>query len=173
MITQLPRTPSISAPSSPSTGQSWDEVDNSGLLKGQWFWNGSLWISRQLYQQGIPFYSGQGVVLGGAIGLWSNTTDAHPLLIGNDSDIYLYKIHAAFNTASALSASNYWQLQFKNNSILQTLNINSGTGLVRKSSPVINTKYTNSNFNLVLAKNGLAPNINAASALIEYRLCRP
>ena len=167
-------------PASPSIGQTWRERDGSNLIVNEWFWSGTLWLSR-MFSQTIHAWSGQGVLIGGVIGDISATTDNIPFNQGNDYDIYLYKIHGAFRVLSGnLSATNYWELQFRNaTSKLQGLNITAGNGsettdYICKSSGAINTKYTklSTGFNIAFVKNAAAPNIRAPITLVQYRLSR-
>ncbi|MEH2138577.1 hypothetical protein [Nostoc sp.] len=171
----------VGVPVSPNRGDRHNEVDANNDLIMEWFWNGSLWLSRSLHQQSIHAWSGQGVLIGGVIGDVSSTTDNIPFSQGNDYDIYLYKIHGTFRVLSGnLSATNYWALQFRNTtSNLQSINITTGNGgeatdYICKSSNAINTKYTklNTGFNIVFTKNGSAPNIRAPIASIQYRFSR-
>ncbi|MEH1777084.1 hypothetical protein [Nostoc sp.] len=162
-------------------GDNLTEIDANGA-PCQWFWNnGSVWLSRKLYQQNIQAMSGQGIVIGGVIGLISTTTDNIPFYQGNDYDFYITKIHAVFRVSSgSLSGSNYWSLQFRDtSSAVATLNITAGnggetTGNIAKSMTV-NTKYpklAQGFYSIAFVKNGLAPNIVVPTALIEYRLAR-
>ncbi|ACC81137.1 hypothetical protein [Nostoc punctiforme] len=177
----IKETTSIGVPLSPNRGDRHNEVDANNDLVMEWFWNGSLWLSRKLYQQSIHAWSGQGVLIGGVIGDISATTDNIPFNQGNDYDIYLYKIHGMFRVLSGnLSAANYWALQFRNTtSNLQSINITAGNGgettdYICKSSNAINTKYSKlgAGFNTTFVKTALAPNIRAPIALIQYRLAR-
>lgn len=168
-------------PPSPNQGDIWRENIHVNS-KLDWFWTGAIWLSTTLYQQHISVFAGQTIsILGLTIGDFSASTENIPFSCGDDYDIYLRKLHGMFRVASGnLSASNYWQVQFRNNSsVLQSLNITAGnggetTGYIHKSSPEINTKYSklSTGLNVAITKNGNPPNMRSPVVLIEYRLAR-
>jgi hypothetical protein len=158
----------------------WDEIDTSGRII-QWAWNGSSWLSREIFREQITLWSGQTIsILGAVIGLLtSNTTDIS-FPTGNANHLYLVKLNLGFSTTGNLSSSNYWRLNFKSGgSVVQSLNAQSGnnneiTGDVRKSGAEINQIYAhNGRYQLNLIQVGSPPNISNPVAMIEYRLARP
>jgi hypothetical protein len=148
----------------------WDEIDTSGRII-QWAWNGSSWLSREIFREQITLWSGQTIsILGAVIGL----------LTSNTTDISFPTGNLGFSTTGNLSSSNYWRLNFKSGgSVVQSLNAQSGnnneiTGDVRKSGAEINQIYAhNGRYQLNLIQVGSPPNISNPVAMIEYRLARP
>jgi hypothetical protein len=176
-------TNSVNPPDNPARGDRWNQMDANSDLVMEWVWNGTLWRSRTLYQQATPALTGQGIIIGGTVGLITGSTDNLPIYQGNDYDILLYKLHANIKVpVGNLSAINSWDLQFRNTTtLLQTLSIAAGnggetTGFVSKSSAAINVKYpklATGYYNIALIKNSLAPNLSSPSVLVEYWLARP
>ncbi|MEH2201162.1 hypothetical protein [Nostoc sp.] len=158
----------------------WDEIDSSGRII-QWAWNGSNWLSREIFREQLSVWSGQTIsILGTIIGLLkSNTTDV-PFSTGNANHLYLVKLNIGFSTTGNLSSSSYWRLNFKSSgSIVQTLNVQAGnnnevTGDVRKSGVEINQIYAhNGRYQLNVIQVGSPPDITNPVVLVEYRLVRP
>lgn len=169
------------APTNPSRGDRWNEIDSNKDLVEEWFWNGTNWLGRDTIPRDTLLISGQTLSLSNAIvGVIGTNTDEVPFSINANYGIYVTKIYAALKIpAGNLSATNYWSLLLKNGAVtLQTLNITSGddaatTGDVRKSSTSINTSYPKAGkYSFSLVQTGLPPSLRSPSALIEYRLVR-
>ncbi|MFN6572364.1 hypothetical protein [Dendronalium sp. ChiSLP03b] len=155
----------------------WDEPGTNEGIVNLWNYNGSIWLSRKIYQTNILLAYGQTIVIGGTVGQISADTTDVPVPVGTATNLYLKRLTLSFTTTGNLSASNYWKLQFKSAaSVTHSLNVTSGnnneiTGHVSKTSADINTLYLNTGrYSLNLVKVGSAPNINNPVCLLEYYL---
>jgi len=171
----------ISVPLAPSVGATWRERDSNNLIVGQWFWDGTNWLSIAITPRDTLLISGQSITLSNVIvGLVTANTDDVPFSINASYGIYVTKIYAALRIPTGnLSSGNYWTLNLKNGaSILQTLSVSAGddgalTGDVRKSSAAINIVYPKTGkYSFSLAAVGTPPSLRSPSALIEYRLVK-
>lgn len=167
-------------PSPKLTGDYWDE-ETGGAKPIQWAWDGTRWISREVFRLSIgSLSSGQVIIVGGVIGLLRNDSQEVPVNTGNTYSILLTKLDVGFIVTSGnLSVSNYWRLLFKSGGITaQTLNVTAGnngetTGEIRKSSTEINQFYAhNGRYSIQLVRQGTPPDVNSPTATIEYRLVR-
>ena len=96
-------------PSSPTVGTRWDELTAGGLPTYQWYWDGTYWLSQQLFRLNSPYYSGINSTHFQGAYQWSIANEGF-------SGIYIEAISARIRPEVAWSpggatdsATNYWR----------------------------------------------------------------
>jgi hypothetical protein len=90
-------------PSSPTTGQRWDELDGSGNLVEQWFWNGTYWLSRTIYSAST-----------GQVSAVNTAFNMTPPLVPVTGYFILQGIIGLAAGPTTYSGTNFWSFEFVN-----------------------------------------------------------
>jgi hypothetical protein len=142
-----------SPPSSPSTNQTWLERNASGVPVGQWFWNGTYWLTLQDYVRAFSMAN----ILGGGGGLDFNTnqyitmtlTSSHTLSPVHHQGVFVVGGELELVRISGThDASNYYQAQiyFQSLSSPSGVPTSSVTGAVTSSIIQLITTGTSTTF---------------------------
>ncbi|MEW6499218.1 MAG: hypothetical protein AB1589_43055 [Cyanobacteriota bacterium] len=109
---------SVSKPASPITGDTWDELASDGSWVCDWFWNGSHWLSRQIFTfTGISMgTTGTDLVsASGSAGM------ASPQTVPAAYNLFLLNFSAATYVNSPNNSTNYWTVGVSRRSALNVI----------------------------------------------------
>lgn len=89
-------------PALPATGEVWDELDNLNNLVNQWFWNGTYWLSQQIYEKEHIISS-----LGTGTGyVWS---------VPIENNIFFKTFQLTFNAGALQNNTSFWSIKLYRN----------------------------------------------------------
>jgi hypothetical protein len=186
------------APSAPSGGQTWQERDNNNNVAGQWFWNGTLWLSIRTFscQYYNPGNTTLSATLSAAIIPFMHADLANVFILqwwfmgrceadtspggGTDSatnywtfDVFSIGANNSSSIAGSpvLSTQNRTYLQFRNVS-LDSGAINTAI-TVKPSANAGDNGTTARSLAFTATRTGTPPNITRYATTVNYRLSRP
>lgn len=163
-------TRSRTAPTAPSIGDTWEELDTADNLVMPWFWSGQYWLAVDLDKEDLPLPATSNPVV-------------NYFAIANNYNIYLLNFTSSVLVGSANTALAYWTLTLGKVSTANAITAISSTNTANLAA---NTwkQQTNTVNALVLADNSavafsfaaakiLTPAGTVGGALqITYRLAR-
>lgn len=85
----------------PNIGDTWEELGATGLWIESWFWNGSYWLSTNLYECRQFILSGNGTH-----GSFPNTCD---FALNLNFNVYLQEFIVSVFQTTAGTATDYWE----------------------------------------------------------------
>jgi hypothetical protein len=94
-------TRSSTTPTTPTIGDTWEELNGSGNIIGRWFWNGTYWLSEQLFTSGS-------FVTAAASANGINWANGMPK---NGSNIWVEAFQATAHSSSAHNGTDFWTFQ--------------------------------------------------------------
>lgn len=79
----------------PAKGDRWFELDANDNYIGSWFWNGTYWLSEQLFSEKFTTSA-------------NNANSTFEFAIDNSTNVYITQMLAGFSTAVVANATNFW-----------------------------------------------------------------
>lgn len=110
-------TRSSTAPTSPATGDTWEELNGSSNIIGRWFWNGTYWLSEQLFTSG-SFVTSAAAANGVN---WANSMPK------NGSNIWIEAFQATAQSTTAHNTTDFWTFQLLRHTGANTFDVTGAT----------------------------------------------
>lgn len=98
-------TRSVAKPTSPITGDTWDELASDGSWVLEWFWNGTYWLSRQIF---TLTGASLGATGGDFVSANSSTGMGSPAISPKPYNLFLLNFTASVFVNGTNTTANFW-----------------------------------------------------------------